>query len=73
MGFSDTDGAGADRKPHQLAIDLSGDVFLTDRADSEVLKFNNNGKFVEKWGSNGSGNKQFIKPHGIAFDSRLGG
>jgi DNA-binding beta-propeller fold protein YncE len=46
-GFNDAGGSGANRKPHQLAVDHSGDVFLTDRAGSEVLRFNDVGKFLE--------------------------
>src|SRR6266487_1178924 len=68
--FNYTGGAGADRRPHQLAVDSYGYVYLTDRGGSEVLKFNNNGTFMEKWGAYGSGAKQFVRPHGIAFDSK---
>ena len=32
-------------------------------------KFDNNGKFVTKWGTEGTGDGQFEEPTGIAIDS----
>jgi tripartite motif-containing protein 71 len=33
-----------------------------------VLKFDSNGNFIAKWGSNGTGDGQFKTPHGVAID-----
>ena len=34
--------------------------------------FDSNGKFLRKWGSNGTGSSQFHYPEGIGVDSRQG-
>jgi sugar lactone lactonase YvrE len=44
-------------------------VFVTDYANQYVQKFDNEGKFITMWGSEGRENGQFIKPWGIAVDS----
>jgi tripartite motif-containing protein 71 len=36
---------------------------------THILKFDSNGKFLERWGSEGSGDGQLLHPHGIAVDS----
>lgn len=53
-----------------LAIDSSGNVYVADWGADRIQKFDSNGKYITRWGSNGrqvAG--QFIHPTGIAVDS----
>lgn len=52
--------------PQNLAIDNSGNVYVTDLGNMRVQKFNNDGTFLHAWGSSGSGSGQFNAPTGIA-------
>jgi streptogramin lyase len=54
--------------PGGVATDGSGNVYVVDRGNSRIQKFDANGTFLAKWGSVGSGNKQFAVPSGIATD-----
>ena len=47
FGYEETDGDGKKRSPHQLYVDISGNIYLTDRRNSEILKFNDNGDFIK--------------------------
>ncbi len=49
--------------------DVSKEVFVVDYANIRIQKFDNDGKFIAKWGSEGDGEGQFKIPHGIAVDS----
>jgi DNA-binding beta-propeller fold protein YncE len=48
--------------PSAIAVDISGNVYVADRAT--VLKYDSNGKFITAWDSPGT------YPEGIALDSR---
>ena len=37
--------------------------------NDNIQKFDSNGTFITKWGSEGTGDGQFDSPHGIALDS----
>jgi DNA-binding beta-propeller fold protein YncE len=50
-------------------VDASGNVFMTDGFNDRVQKFDNNGTFLSKWGTTGSGDGQFNHPQGVAVDS----
>src|SRR5580765_583394 len=54
--------------PHGIDLDSLGNVYVTDSRDL-VQKFDANGNFILKWGSNGTADGQFHDPHGIAIDS----
>src|ERR671939_297509 len=54
--------------PHGIDIDSSGNIYISD-SNNFVEKFDSNGKFITKWGSNGTANGQFHDPHGVAVDS----
>ena len=54
--------------PTGIALDTSGQVYVTDTNNNRVQKFDSNGNFVGQWGSQGSGNGQFNNPTGIAVD-----
>ncbi|MGA9297382.1 MAG: 6-bladed beta-propeller, partial [Nitrososphaeraceae archaeon] len=63
------EGAKSYRDPHQIAIDSLGNVYLPDKDDSKVLKFDSSGKYIIKWGTDGTGDSQFKTPHGVAIDT----
>jgi prepilin-type N-terminal cleavage/methylation domain-containing protein len=52
-----------------IAIDASGDVYVTDISDSRVQKFSSNGTYISQFGSVGTGNGQFESPEDIAIDT----
>jgi DNA-binding beta-propeller fold protein YncE len=51
-----------------VAVDESGNIYVTDTGNDRVQKFNSSGQFIAKWGSRGSENGQFDAPRGIAVD-----
>ena len=55
--------------PHGIDVDSFGNVFIADSVILNVQKFDANGKFITKWGTNGTGDGEFRHPHGIAHDS----
>jgi DNA-binding beta-propeller fold protein YncE len=56
-------------QPTGVAVDSSGNVYVTDVQNICVQKFNASGAFLAKWGSSGTGDGQFQNPMGIALDS----
>jgi len=57
------------RYPSGIAVDNKGYVYVTDRQNHRVQKFTEDGEFVLKWGTEGSGDGQFKYPYGIAVDN----
>ena len=55
--------------PYFVALDSSKNVYVADRANDRVEKFDRGGNYLTQWGSHGSGNGQFAEPEGIAVDS----
>jgi DNA-binding beta-propeller fold protein YncE len=51
-----------------IAVDSSGYVYVASLSHG-IQKFDSNGKYITKWGSEGSGDGQFKNPDGIAVDS----
>ena len=51
-----------------VAVDLAGNVYVTDLGNHRVEKFTSGGSFISSWGSSGTGNGQFSGPEGIAID-----
>jgi len=49
-------------------VDGSGNVYVADRDNNRIQKFDASGTFVTTWGSAGSGNGQFSNPTGVATD-----
>ena len=56
------------QSPSGVAVDGSGNVYVTDIALSQIVKFTSAGVFLTKWGSAGSANGQFSNPSAIASD-----
>jgi len=56
--------------PQNVYVDSSGFIYITAfDAEHQILKFTNDGQFVTKWGSKGSGDGQFGSAGNIAIDS----
>jgi tripartite motif-containing protein 71 len=51
--------------PCGVAVDSSGNVFVSDIINDRIQKFTNNGTFIRKWGTVGSGNGQLDNPRGL--------
>ncbi len=55
--------------PADVEIDAStGDIWVADRANNRLQKFNSKGEYLSKVGSLGSGNGQFKSPAGVTID-----
>ena len=53
--------------PDAITIDSSGNIYIT--SNSYIFKYDLSGSFLQKIGTEGSGDGQFYYPNGIAFDS----
>src|ERR687898_828052 len=49
--------------------DVSKEVFVVDYANICIQKFDTDGKFITKWGTEGDAKGQFKIPHSVAVDS----
>jgi sugar lactone lactonase YvrE len=57
--------------PCDVAVAENGDIFVADgHANSRVVKFDKNGKFIKAWGQRGAGPGEFNLPHTLVIDSR---
>ena len=62
-------GQGPPIDPCDVAVDSTGNVFVTDNENNRIQKFTSNGTYITQWGSPGSGDGQFNSPEEIALDS----
>jgi signal transduction histidine kinase/sugar lactone lactonase YvrE len=62
-------GNGEFNSPTYNAIDSSNNVYISDRVNNRIQKFDADGNYITQWGSFGSGNGQFDGNLGIAIDS----
>jgi len=46
-----------------------GNVFVAEEGSNRVHEFTDAGAFVRRWGTGGSGDGQFQRPHAVAVDS----
>ena len=51
----------------QVAIDQTGNIFVVDRGNSRVQKFDSDGNYLLQFGTIGSGDGQLNQPQGIAI------
>ncbi len=65
-------GNGQMSKPGGVAIDASGNLWVADRGNNRLQKFNEKGEWVKTVGAKGSANGQFLAPSSIAFTSSGG-
>jgi len=56
-------------RPEDIVFSPFG-IFVTDTGNDRILKFNSSFIIVDKWGSKGTGDGQFIHPHAIDVDSK---
>lgn len=52
----------------RIAVDGEGNIFVLGRFNNAVFKFNEKGKFINKFGSDGDKEGQFRAPYAIAVD-----
>ncbi|MEQ9408142.1 MAG: peptidyl-alpha-hydroxyglycine alpha-amidating lyase family protein [Fuerstiella sp.] len=58
-------------RPTDMVITPAGDIFVTDGyGNRRIVHFDSSGKFVQAWGTYGSGPGSFVLPHAIALDSK---
>jgi DNA-binding beta-propeller fold protein YncE len=58
--------------PRGLDVDNNGYVYVIDRHNNRIQKFDNNGKFITKIGNYGNGENQFGDPFDVAVDAENG-
>ena len=61
-------GNGQFERPHDVAFDSNGNVYVSGRDNNNIQKFTHNGTFILKWGTKGSGDGQFKIPYSIGID-----
>jgi len=60
-------------QPNDVVVATNGDIFVGEGhggANSRILKFSKDGKFIKSIGKKGSGPGEFDQPHALAFDSK---
>lgn len=62
-------GEGKIQRPIGIASDGKGNLYVVDRENNRVLKFDESGKFLMQFGSAGSANGQFNEPREIAVSA----
>ena len=53
--------------PHSVALDMNGNIYISDSANDRIQCFNSEGKFIHKWGREGKSDGEFISPTGLAI------
>ncbi len=62
-------GNGQLAKPHGVAIDSKGNVWVADTGNNRIEEFSPEGAYIAAYGTSGTGHGQFSNPQGIAIDS----
>ncbi len=62
-------GNGQLKSSGDVAVAANGDLWVVDRANNRIQRFNSSGQYVSQFGSLGSGNGQFNRPTSIAIDT----
>ena len=68
LGSQGRNGNGKFAALERVAVDVDGNIYVTDGIDRLVQKFDKDGVFIRQWGGQGGGNGQFSWPRGIAVD-----
>ncbi len=61
-------GNGQFKRPADIAIDAQGNIYVVDRENNRIEKFDGTGNFIKAFGVEGTGNGQFKQPVAIAID-----
>ena len=56
--------------PHSLAVDNLGNIYVGDTGNKRIQKFSPNGTFLTSWGSEGTGNGEFLGLHDVTVDPK---
>lgn len=57
-------------RPQDVAFDSRGNIYVADRGNARIVKYNADGQVVTTWGTEGSEPGQFDFVHAIVVDSR---
>jgi uncharacterized protein YjiK len=57
-----------DHGPYYIAAYGSDYIYVTDMGNHRIQKFTSDGDYITQWGTEGSGDGQFIDPKGISVD-----
>ena len=57
--------------PYGIDVDAAGNIWLADRANHRIQKFDPHGKFIFKFGSKDTGPGQFDNPRHVVVDKQL--
>ncbi len=61
-------GNGQFRSPWGIALDSSGRIYVADRGNDRIQKFNAAGTYLAQWGTSGDGDAQFNNPSDVFLD-----
>ena len=56
--------------PRDIAVDPSGNVWLSDTGNHRLVKYDADGKSIASIGKKGKGKGEFVEPFGITFDAQ---
>jgi len=61
-------------QPNDVITNDKGEIFISEghgqNPNDRIMKFSKDGKFLQAWGTRGTGAMQFNQPHALAFDSK---
>lgn len=63
-------GNGQMKTPADVAVDSAGNIWVVDKGNNRIQKFNAKGEYLFKFGSFGSGSGQFSSPAALAIDPK---
>ena len=63
-------GDGQFKSPADVAVDAVGNLWVVDKANNRIQKFNSKGEYQSKFGTFGTGNGQLSGPAGVAIDAQ---
>ncbi|MGI8552912.1 MAG: hypothetical protein ACR2PL_19310, partial [Dehalococcoidia bacterium] len=69
IGSGQGSGNGQFLSPSGVAVDRMYNVYVADRGNNRIEKFDSSGAYVMQWGTSGSGPSQFNHPYAVALGS----